>query len=139
MAHEAFQRDDDSQGPSNRSFGLVFAVVFGIIGFFPLIRGESPRIWSIAIAIVFTIAAMLFPATLTRLNKLWMRFGLLLHKVVSPVVLGFLFFIVITPMAVAMRMVGKDSLRLRQNLDRTTYWIERTPPGPPQESFVDQF
>jgi predicted membrane metal-binding protein len=139
MAHESFERDDDSKGSSNRSFGIVFAVVFAVIGLLPLIHGDSPRVWSLAISAAFGITAFLFPGVLTPLNKLWMRLGLLLHKVISPVVLGFLFFVVITPMGVVMRMFGKDPLRLRKNRDGRSYWVERTPPGPPQESFVDQF
>jgi hypothetical protein len=139
MAHESFQRDDDTVGSSNRSFGVVFAVVFGIIGLFPLVHGESPRIWSMAIAGVFLLAALVFPGILAPLNRLWMKLGLLLHKVVSPIVLGFLFFVVITPMGVAMRLLGKDPLRLRGDPESKSHWIDRKPPGPRPESFIDQF
>ena len=139
MAHESFQRHDDVAGSSDRSFGLVFAVVFALIGAFPLIYGGSPRIWSLAIAGVFVVAALALPRVLAPLNRLWMKLGLLLHRVVSPVVLGFLFFVVITPMGVAMRLLGKDPLRLRPDPASPSHWIERKPPGPPPESLTDQF
>ena len=139
MAHESFQRDDDTGGSSNRSFGVVFAVVFAIIGLLPLIHGGPWRIWSLAIAGAFVIAAFAFPGVLTPLNRLWMKVGLLLHKVVSPIVLGFLFFVVITPMGMAMRLFGKDPLRLRRDPASKSHWVERTPPGPRPESFIDQF
>ena len=139
MAHESFQRDDDNIGSSNRNFGLVFAGVFAIVGLLPLIHGDAPRSWSLAIAAAFAIAAFLSPGILAPLNHLWMKVGLLLHKVVSPIVLGLLFFLVITPMGVAMRIFGKDPLRLRREPASASYWIERTPPGPPSASFIDQF
>jgi hypothetical protein len=139
MAHESFQRDDDTVGSSNRSFGVVFSAVFAIIGLFPLIRGDAPRIWSLVIGGIFLLAALAFPGVLAPLNRLWMKLGLLMHKIVSPIVLGLLFFVVITPMGVAMRKFGKDPLRLRRDPGAKSYWIDRTPPGPPAESFIDQF
>jgi len=139
MGHESFQRDDDAVGSSNRSFGVVFAVVFAIIGLFPLIHREPLRMWSLVIAGGFAIAAFAFPSVLAPLNRLWTKLGLLLHKVVSPIVLGVLFFVVITPMGIAMRLFGNDPLRLRRNPASKSHWIDRTPPGPPPETFVDQF
>jgi hypothetical protein len=139
MAHESFQRNDDVVGSSNRSFGVVFAVVFAIIGMFPLVHGGSPRIWSLVISGVFLLVALAFPLVLAPLNRQWMKLGLLLHKVVSPIVLGLLFFGVITPMGVAMRLFGKDPLRLRRDPGSASHWIERKPPGPPPESLTDQF
>jgi len=139
MAHESFQRDDDVVGSSNRNFGLVFAVVFAVIGLLPLVHRGELRIWSLILAALFAIAAFAFPSVLAPLNRLWMKLGLLLHKIVSPIVLGILFFVVITPMGVAMRAFGRDPLRLRRDNQSKSYWIDRTPPGPSPESFVDQF
>ena len=76
---------------------------------------------------------------LAPLNRLWMKFGGLLHRFVSPIVLGLLFFVVITPMGLAMRMLGKDPLKLRADTQSKSYWIDRTPPGPRPDSFIDQF
>lgn len=139
MAHESFQREDDTPTSSNRSFGLVFAVVFALIGLFPLLHGASVRTWSLGVGGVFAIAAVAFPAMLAPLNRLWMKFGRLLHRFVSPIVLGLLFFVVITPMGLAMRMLGKDPLKLRADTQSKSYWIDRTPPGPRPDSFIDQF
>ena len=139
MAHESFQRDDDTVGSSNRSFGLVFAALFAIIGVIPLWSRGSPRIWALVIAGIFLLAALALPGALAPLNHLWMKVGVLLHKIVGPIVLGFLFFLVITPMGIAMRLFGKNPLRLRRDLESKSYWIERTPPGPRPESFIDQF
>ena len=139
MAHESYTRDEAVQGSSNRSFGLVFAGVFALIGFAPLISAGGVRLWAVVLAVVFLVAALAFPGVLTPLNRLWMRFGLLLHRIVSPVVLGIMFFGVITPMGLLMRALGKDPLRLRLDKPARSYWIERTPPGPAPETFKDQF
>jgi saxitoxin biosynthesis operon SxtJ-like protein len=139
MSHESLEREEVVKGPSNRSFGFVFAVVFVIIGFLPLIGGKGVLIWSLATGAAFAIVALAIPAVLAPLNRLWLKFGLLLHRIVSPIVLGFLFFIVITPMGVAMRLFGKDPLRLRLDRSTKTYWIERVPPGPAPETLKDQF
>jgi hypothetical protein len=139
MAHESFRRHEEVRGSSNRTLGLVFAAVFLIIAVFPLFFGGALRWWSIAIAAAFALAALLFPRILTPLNRAWTRFGLLLHKIVSPIVLGFLFYIVVTPLGLLMRLLGKDPLRLRWDRQSSTYWIERTPPGPKPETLSDQF
>jgi saxitoxin biosynthesis operon SxtJ-like protein len=139
MGHESFQRDEKHAGSSNRVFGLVFAVVFAIVALVPLLSHGSPRVWALIVAGAFLLVALLLPAALAPLNRLWGRFGLLLHKVTSPLVLGFLFFLVITPMGMLMRLFGKDPLRLRRDAESKSYWIERKPAGPAPESFVDQF
>ena len=85
------------------------------------------------------MVAVVYPQMLAPLNRLWFRFGLLLHKIVSPVVLAIMFFLVFTPTGMIMRALGKDPLRLRLDKNATSYWIERTPPGPSPESLGDQF
>jgi hypothetical protein len=139
MSHESFNRDDDVRGSSNRSFGFVFAVVFAIIGLFPLLFGGGVRTWALAVAAVFAAIALAFPAALAPLNRIWLKFGLLLHRVVNPIMLGIMFYAVITPTGLIMRAFGKDPLRLRFEKNADTYWIARTPPGPAPESLRDQF
>lgn len=139
MAHESFQRAEQIKGSSNRSFGIVFATVFAIVGLLPLIFGSAPRAWALALAGGFALAALAVPGILAPLNRLWLKFGLLLHRVVSPLVLGIMFFLVLTPTGLLMRLLGKDPLRLRFDKDAASYWIDRTPPGPPPESLKDQF
>jgi hypothetical protein len=139
LAHESFSRDEGIEGSSNRAFGLVFAAVFLIVALLPLLSGEAVRWWSAAVATVFGALAVLAPPVLGPLNKLWTRLGLLLHRIVNPVVLGVMFFIVVTPTGLLMRIAGKDPLRLKRDDAVSTYWIERDPPGPSPDSFRDQF
>ena len=139
MGHESYQRKEDVQGSSNRSFGLVFAVVFAIVGIFPFAFGGAIRLWSLAVAALFLVLALAAPAILAPLNRLWLKFGLLLHRVVNPVVLGIMFFAVITPTGLLMRLFGKDPLRLKFDKSVKSYWITREPPGPAPESLKDQF
>ncbi len=135
--HEDYARRIEAG--SDKSFGIVFAVVFAIIGVFPLWGGGSPAYWAFGISSVFLALALARPATLTPLNRLWHLLGLGLGKVVNPLVLGFLFFVTITPMALIMRMMGKDPLRLKFDSDAESYWIERTPAGPEPETMNRQF
>lgn len=139
MAHETLNRSEKVEGSSNRTLGLVFATVFLIIAVFPLFFGGALRWWSLAVAAAFAVVALVLPGVLTPLNRAWTRFGLLLHKIVSPIVLGFLFYIVVTPLGLLMRLLGKDPLRLRWDRQSSTYWIERKPPGPKPETLSDQF
>lgn len=139
MGHESLQREQRIEGSSNRGFGVVFAVVFAIIALFPLLFGGALRWWSAGVAMIFLALAFVAPAALAPLNRAWMRFGLLLHKIVSPIVLGFMFYMVVTPIGLLMRATGKDPLRLRLDRNARTYWIDRTPPGPKPESLSDQF
>ena len=87
----------------------------------------------------FLAAALVWPGVLAPLNRLWTRFGLLLHRLVSPLVLGVMFFLVITPMGLVMRALGKDPLRLQRDRAARTYWIDRQPPGPAPDSLNNQF
>lgn len=138
-AHESLQRDEPVTTPSERSFGLVFAALFLLIACYPLLYGRGPWLWSLALAAAFALAAWAAPRLLAPLNFAWTRLGLLLHKTVSPLVLGFMFFGVVTPIGVLMRVLGKDPLHLRFDPDAESYWIERIPPGPDPDSLRDQF
>lgn len=139
MGHESFDRDTEVVGSSERSLGIVFAVVFALIGAVPWIFGGPLRLWALGAGILFLAVALVAPAVLKPLNRLWTRLGLLLHRVMSPVVLGFMFFVVITPLGLAMRVFRKRPLKLHFERDARSYWIERRPPGPPPNSFGDQF
>ena len=124
---------------SNRNFGFVFTVLFVIIALFPLLHGQRMRIWALMIAATFLISATMVPNVLSSLNLIWTKFGHLLHHMVGPVSLGFLFFLVVTPIALILRLIGKDSLGLQFNKNSSSYWIERTHPGPDAESLKNQF
>jgi hypothetical protein len=124
---------------SDRSVGLVFAAVFTLIGAWPLLRWEAPR-WSLlAIAAGFALVAVFAPRLLRPLNRVWFRIGLLLHRIVSPLVMGAVFFLCVTPIALIMRLRGKDLLALRREPARASYWILRDPPGPAPDSMEHQF
>jgi hypothetical protein len=139
MAHEDLSRDQQVEGSSDRSFGLVFAAVFLFIACSPLFHRELPRWWALGIAVVFAIIAIWKPALLAVPNRLWTKLGVLLGKVVSPIALGILFYGVITPIGAVMRLAGKDPLRLKLDSAADSYWIPREPPGPPPDSMTNQF
>jgi hypothetical protein len=137
--HEDYTREEKLEGSSNRQFGLVFTGVFAVIAVWPLLSGRSVRWWSLAVAGGFLGLALVAPAVLTPLNHIWLRFGLLLNRCVSPIVLAVLFFTTVTPIGLLMRAFGKDPLRLRFDRETPTYWIERRPPGPDGGSMSRQF
>jgi len=139
VGHESYERREEIKGSSNRSFGIVFAFVFAVIGLLPLVFGGSVRVWALTVGGLFLLVALAVPAMLAPLNRAWLRVGLLLHRIVSPLVLGIMFFLVITPMGLLMRALGKDLLRLRFDKQSSSYWIDRAPPGPAPESLKDQF
>ena len=112
---------------SNRSFGIVFFVVFLIISFWPLININEIRIWALIISIIFLTLGLINSKILTPLNKLWFKFGILLGKIVSPIILGIIYFFVVTPIGFLMRFFGKDVLNLKYNNNKS-YWIEKTGP-----------
>lgn len=126
--HETADLGDDEEavGPSNRSFGLVFTAVFLVAGLWPLVRGGSPRVWALGAAAVFLIAALVTPTLLSPLNRAWLRLGLAMHRVVNPVVMGLLFYGVVTPFALVLRLAGKRfAAASRPDPDAATYWIDR--------------
>ena len=137
--HEDLSRAEPEKVGSDRSFGIVFAVVFSIVGAWPLLHGASVRPWWLGAALVFAGLAFIRPGTLAPLNRLWMRFGRLLHAVMSPIILGLLFYAVVTPTGLLMRVTGRRPLGLLRKPADATYWILRDPPGPPPESMKNQF
>ena len=112
---------------SNRSFGVVFFVVFLLISIYPFFNEGNIRIWSLLIAIIFLILGLLNSKLLTPINKVWFKFGLILGRIVSPIVMGIIFFAVVTPISFIMRIFGKDVLNLKYNKNQS-YWIEKRGP-----------
>jgi hypothetical protein len=137
--HEDFSREEHVKAGSDRGFGLVFAGFFALISALSWWRGHTGWHYTLPLAAVFLVLAYTVPGVLAPLNKLWLKFGLLLYKVMNPLVLGLLFFITITPIGFIMRLFGKDFLRLRMDRQAPSYWIDRQPPGPPPQSMKNQF
>ena len=110
---------------SNRSFGLVFFAFFLIISLWPLINDAEIRIWSLIISIIFLLLGLFNSKILTPLNKLWFKFGIILGKFVAPIVMGIVFFLVVTPTGIIMRLTGKNLLGLKKDIKKNTYWIKK--------------
>jgi hypothetical protein len=139
--HEDFTRKETVQGSSDRSFGFVMAGFFGLVALFPLLHGplSSIRWWALVVAAAFLASALLWAAPLRPLNRAWLKLGLLLSRIVSPIVMMVLFYATVTPVGVLMRWTGKDPLRLRRDAAAASYWIPREPPGPAPDSMKQQF
>ncbi len=110
---------------TNKSFGIVFFLFFLIVSIFPLLKDENIRIWSLIIALTFLILGLLNSKILTPLNKIWFKFGILLGSFVSPIVMGVIFFTIVTPTSLIMKVLGKNLLNLKKD-NKKTYWIERS-------------
>ncbi len=140
--HEDFKRDDGVKPGSDQAFGLIFAAGFAIFGFLPFLTEESLAgfsFWPLAFSTLLLSITFMAPELLRPFNLLWFKFGLLLHKVISPLVMGLLFYLVITPIAWVMRLFGKRPLNLRFDKNADSYWIKRDPPGPEPKSMKNQF
>jgi hypothetical protein len=124
---------------SDRSFGVVFAVVFLLVGCWPFLHWQPPRWWALGIGLIFAAIALIRPQILHPLNRIWLAFGRLLHKVVSPLVMGAVFLAAVTPTGWIMRVFGNDVLSLRRRPDLKTYWIKRGPSQPESETMKNQF
>ena len=118
---------------SNRSFGIVFFIVFLLIALYPITYSEDIRIWSLIVSFIFLILGLLNSKILTPLNKLWFKFGVILGKIISPIIMGIIFFLVVTPIGLIIKVLGKDLLRLKYNKKNNTYWIEKN--GPKSNQF----
>ena len=118
---------DEVKLSSNKSFGVVFFIVFLLIGLYPLLKGNDLRIWSLIISFIFLALGLINSRILTPLNRLWFKFGLLLGKFISPIIMGIIFFIVVTPIGIIMRLFKKDLLNLKFN-KKETYWIDKKGP-----------
>ena len=118
---------DDIKISSNRSFGIVFFIVFFLLALYPLTYNGETRLWSLIISLIFLVLGLLNSKILTPLNKLWFRFGIFLGKIISPLIMGIIFFLVVTPIGLIMRIFGKDVLNLKYNKNKS-YWIEKNGP-----------
>ncbi len=138
-SHEVLSREETAVAGSDRTFGLVMAGALAAATALNFWRGGTWWPWSGGLAALFLAAALLRPALLNPLNHAWLKFGMLLHKVVNPLVMALMFYGAVWPTGLVMRMLGKDLLRLKRQPDATSYWIERQPPGPLPETMKDQF
>ena len=118
---------DEIKISSNRSFGIVFFVVFLIVALYPFLEGGELRAWSLIISLIFLILGLINSKILTPLNKFWFKFGIFLGKIISPIIMGIIFFLVVTPIGFIMRLLGKDELNLKYS-NKKSYWIEKTGP-----------
>jgi hypothetical protein len=137
--HEAFSRDEKIVAGSDRSFGLVMSVALTAVTLLNAWHAGRIWPWTGGVALLFLAAALLRPSILHPLNLLWLKFGLLLHRIVNPVVMALLFYGTVLPTGIVMRLMGRDLLRLKLMPDADSYWIVRTPPGPAAETLKDQF
>ena len=137
--HEDFKRDEEIKGSSDRTFGLVIGAALAVIGVLPVLGGGSARWWLVAIGGAVAVIGLVWPSLLAPLNRLWTRFGLLLSRVTNPIVMALMFFVVLMPSGLLMRLFGKDPLRRGFDAHATTYWIDRDPPGPEGDSMRNQF
>ncbi len=132
-------REDSQIHGSERSFGLVFAMVFALIALWPLTKGGPLRWWAVAAASAFLVVGYVWPAVLRPLNVAWFRLGLLLSAVVTPVVMGLLYVTTFVPIGLVLRMAGRDVLGLKREPDRATYWIPRNGADSGQGTLRRQF
>ena len=118
---------NDIKRSSNRGFGIVFFAVFFLVAFYPLVNSGEIRIWSLTISVIFLILGLFDSKTLTPLNNLWFKFGIFLGKIISPLIMGIIFFFVVTPIGLIMRLLRKDLLNLKYNKNKS-YWIKNNGP-----------
>jgi hypothetical protein len=137
--HETLSRKTKIEGSSERAFGIVFAVAFALVGAWPTLSGVGPWYWAWAIGGAFLLVAMFVPSALKPLNFVWIRFGMVLGMVVSPLVLALVYYLAVTPTGLVMRLARRDLLRLQRERELKSYWIPRDPPGPAPDSIRNQF
>jgi saxitoxin biosynthesis operon SxtJ-like protein len=138
-SHEFLAREEELKASSDRGFGLVFAAFCAIVAALSLYTGSHRWPWWLAAAVIFALVAYVRPGVLAPLNRLWTKLGLLLFTVISPIVLGLIFFACVAPIGWIMRLTKKDPLRLRFEPEAGTYWIPREPPGPRPDTLKNQF
>ena len=138
-AHEFQARGEVAKISSERGFGLVFAGFFTLLGASSVYNGGDRWHYWLPLAALFAVLAYAAPHVLAPLNQLWAKFGLLLHLIISPLILGVLFYFVVAPIGFLMRLTGKDPMRRKFEPVAKSYWIVREPPGPVPETFKKQF
>jgi predicted membrane metal-binding protein len=132
-------REERFEGSSDRRFGMLFAAIFAGLALWPLVHGGTIRWWLLVAGAVFMLLALAWPRALSGLNRGWMRFGLLLNRIVSPLAIGVVYYLALVPMGLVMRAFGKNPLRLGFDRAGASYWIPRAPPGPDPQTMHDQF
>lgn len=138
-SHERFDHEVPIMGSSDRAFGLVIGAALAVIGLWPLVTSNRPRGSALALGAVFVLIALARPHLLATLNGAWTRLGVAMHSIISPIVLGLVFYTTLTPIGLLLRMLGKDVIRLKFDRHLSTYWIPRVPPGPPPNTMRRQF
>ncbi|PCK08158.1 MAG: hypothetical protein COA42_10575 [Alteromonadaceae bacterium] len=123
---------------SERSFGWVFAAVFAIIAGLAYYKSGKILYWSVGVAVVLGVITLIKPSLFKPFNFVWFKFGMLLGHIIAPLVMMLIFFLVVTPIGLLMRLFGKDPLRLKRKADQNTYWITR-PPESSDSSMKNQF
>lgn len=160
MLSEHVEHASSAPLPSDRSFGFLFTAIFLVVGGWsylkplagcarhwrelaetcpPMLQGLTPNFWALIVSGIFLLASLVYPKVLRPLNRLWMAFGHVLHIVVSSLVLGILFFLVMTPLGLLMRLARRDALALKRDPAAASYWISRNPPGPDPKTLSNQF
>jgi len=134
-----FQGNTEIKMGSDRSFGLVFSMVFLLVSFFPLFSGGRIRIWELVVSLIFMTLAIFSPRLLQGLNFIWFRFGLYLNKFVSPLIMGIVFFFTVTPIGLLMKLRNKDLLNERFDASKESYWIPVDPMDGAKSSMRNQF
>jgi len=137
--HEDFTPRAREKDASDRSFGLVFTAFFAIVALLPVRHAQPMRIWALPVSAVVLLITLIRPSLFHWPNRLWGKLGWLLGRVVGPLVTGLLFYVVVTPIGILLRLLGKDLLRLRWEPQQKTYWIDREPAGPDPQTMVHQF
>ena len=117
-----------TERPSEKSFGIIFSTVFLIVSLYPLINSEGLRIWALFVSTIFFLLAFVAPKLLVLPNKLWFKFGLLIGSIVAPIVMAFVYFVIVLPTGLIMRLLGKDLLKQKLDKNAKSYWIERSEP-----------
>jgi hypothetical protein len=136
---DVIRRDGTPEPPSDRSFGVVFATVFALLALLPLLWGGAFRVWAAALGVAFLVVAFVAPTVLAPLNRQWLRFGLALHRVTSPVLLFLMFVLIFVPVGLVMRVIRRDALGLKFDKSRSSYWVDRETDRLAPRSFDDQF
>ena len=124
--HEDLSRKQEAPPPTDRKFGLIIGGVVVVLGLLPLLKGGNPRAWLIVLGALLILLGQFYPSALGPLNRAWMWLGRILHKVMSPLICGILFFAVVTPLGLLMRLMGKDPLSRARSPKLDSYWIRRT-------------
>ena len=136
---ESNERTNEVEGSSDRSFGIVVGAALILIGAWPAVHHQFPRLWAIALGAVFALVGIVQPKLLSFLNRAWTRVGILIGRVMTPIIMGVLLYVVLAPVGAVQRLFGRDQLHLKWDKNAKTYWQFRDPPGPPPATMKNQF